>query len=301
VNALATPTDALRRTLPDVQTCVLQRAAGAFVYDVWRARCPAASSEAAPVLLIHGWGGTGSYWRSTAASLSALVDVVVPDLPGTGRSRRVGWAQNLYDQVDALIELLDHLHLDRVQVVGHSMGSAMALLLADAQPKRVERLVLTSLSFFVTPAQEQIYRAIMGVFSLTMGFRPAWLGNVPAMWRVMAMRYFHRLPDDVALLRQGWVDYLQLDKGTATACANNAPDAAIPQAGARVRVPVLLIACRQDQVMPPENVAFTARTIPDCDVRWIEECGHMPMIEQPDTYMALLRAFLTLECGEVGE
>jgi pimeloyl-ACP methyl ester carboxylesterase len=266
--------------------------AGQMVVDVWRAR---AASGAAPILLVHGWGGTGSYWKDTAALLSATTTVIVPDLPGTGRSQPVKRAQNMYDQVRALRDLLDYLKLDRVQVVGHSMGSAMALLLAEAQPERIERLILTSLSFFVTESQQQIYRVFMGAFALTMLFRPSWLENVPAMWRMMAARYFHRIPDDEAVLRQGWSDYLRLDYGTAIACAKNAADSSIPKAGANVRAPTLLIACRQDQVMPVENVEYTARTIPNCEVVWIDQCGHMPMIEQPDIYHAHLRRFLVLE------
>lgn len=265
---------------------------GQMMVDVWRART---ATDAAPILLVHGWGGTGTYWKNTAALLSATATVIVPDLPGTGRSQPVRHAQNMYDQVNALRELLDYLRLDRVQVVGHSMGSAMALLLNESQPERIERLVLTSLSFFVTEKQQQIYRVFMSAFALTMIFRPSWLENVPAMWRMMAARYFHQIPDDEAILKQGWSDYLRLDYGTAIACAKNAADSTIPKAGAKVRVPTLLIACRQDQVMPVENVEYTAQTIPNCEVAWIDQCGHMPMIEQADIYHAHLRRFLTLE------
>jgi pimeloyl-ACP methyl ester carboxylesterase len=276
-------------------TCRLERDAGTLVYDVWQADAPART--ATPILLIHGWGGTGTYWTNTAHRLAASPGaplVIVPDLPGTGRSQPVRRAQNMYDQVGALIDLLDAERLDRVQIVGHSMGSAMALLLADSQPERVERMALTSLSFFISPMQERIYRVVMHVFSLGMHFRAGWFEQIPGMARMMAAHYFHKIPDDAALLRQGLVDYLQLDLGTAIACANNASDSSIPAAGGRVRVPSLLIACRQDQVMPPQNVEHTARVIPNCRVEWIDQCGHIPMIEQPDIYMALLRDFLVL-------
>ena len=61
-----------------------------------------------------------------------------------------------------------------------------------------------------------------------------------------------------------------------------------------MQVPSLLVACRQDQVMPVENVDYSVSVIPDCQLHWIEECGHLPMVEKADEYMAILHDFLHL-------
>lgn len=273
-------------------TITLARSCGPLVVDVWE---PAIPADVAPILLIHGWGGTGSYWHETAFELSIGAKVIVPDLPGTGRSQPVCKTQRLADQVETLIDLLDELEVERVQVVGHSMGGAMALLLAAAQPQRVERVILTSLSFFLTRLQKRVYHGVMSVFKASMGLRRPWMVSVPGLTQAMAKRYFHNVPENPTLLRRGLRDFLELDAGTAVACADDAPTDAIPEAGAKVKAPVMLIACRQDRVMPPENVAFTAETIPNCQVRWIEDCGHMPMLEKPDEYLTLLRSFLRIE------
>jgi pimeloyl-ACP methyl ester carboxylesterase len=286
-------TDAL--VMHTKQTLTLNHARGPLVVDVWEPRRPTGEP---PVLLIHGWGGTGSYWRQTAHALSETVRVIVPDLLGTGRSQPVRKAQNMFDQVASLIDMLDELEIDRVQVVGHSMGGAMTLLLADAQPERVERIVLTSLCFFMTETQELIYRGAMSLFKLSMGFRSPWLATVPFMPQLMATRYFYRIPSDPKLLRQGLLDYLELDAKTAVACANDAANPAITAAGARVRTPTLLVACRQDRVMPVENVNFTVETIPNCELRWIDKCGHLPMVEKPEEYLQILRDFLRLGAPE---
>ena len=274
------------------RTLTLQQPHGPLVVDIWEPRRPAA--DVLPVLLIHGWGGSGSYWRETARALAETAQVIVPDLPGTGRSLPVKSAQNLFDQVANLEAMLDALALERVQVVGHSMGGAMALLLADAQPARVSRLVLTSLCFFLTEEQQLIYRTVMKIFNLSLPFRASWMGDLPLLPQLMARRYFYRVPDDPRLLRQGLDDYLGLDSATAAACARDAADEAIPAAGARLRLPVLLVACRQDRVMPVENVAHTAQVIPNCQVQWINKCGHMPMVEKPAKYLLILQEFLQL-------
>jgi pimeloyl-ACP methyl ester carboxylesterase len=273
----------------DVYTIDLPHAE--LVVDVWQAQQP---TDATPILLVHGWGGTGNYWKQTAFALSETATVYVPDLPGTGRSQPVSEAQNMFDQVATIAHLLDEFQLDRVQIVGHSMGGAMSVLLSAEQPERVERLVLTSLTFFMTREQEAIYARVMNAFELTMRFRPKWLAKVPGMTRVMGAQYFYRLPDDDALLQQGLQDYLDLDRPTAMACAKDATNVRIKNAGAHIQAPTLLIAARQDNMMPLENVNFTLDIIPDSDVCWIEECGHLPMVEKPDEYIAILRDFLVL-------
>lgn len=273
------------------QTIEFERALGPFVVDVWE---PDEPSNELPILLVHGWGGSGSYWRIAAERLSRTNRVIVPDLPGTGRSQPVATAQDMFDQVHNLARLLDYLELERVQVIGHSMGGAMTVLLADQQPDRLDNIVLTSLSFFMNDEQVQIYRNVMRGFKATFGFRNRSLANVPGMTNLLAGRYFYRIPNDRALLRQGLVEFLELDAGTASACADNAPDPRIREAGSRVQSPVLLIACRQDQVMPLENVDFTCEIIPDCRVIWMDECGHVPMVEKPDEFLGHVGGFLRL-------
>lgn len=278
-------------TEPTRQTVRVHHPYGPSVTDVWY---PPVDSGQVPVLLIHGWGGSGSYWQQTARTLAQAVRVIVPDLPGTGRSQPVKKTRNLYDQVRTISDILDHLEVEQVQIVGHSMGGAMAVLLSAQQPDRVTRLVLTSLTFFMTKRQENIYATVMGVFRWSMLFRPDWLTHVPGISQMMATHYFHRVPDDPPVLRQGLKDYLQLDRATALACAANATDPQITEAGYDVQAPTLLVASRQDQMMPLENVDFTCNIIPDCQVRWIEECGHLPMVEKPAEYMAILTDFLDL-------
>lgn len=273
------------------QTITLNLSDGPLVVDVWE---PRRKSDDLPILLVHGWGGSGSYWARTAHALSETALVIVPDLPGTGRSQPVRKAQSMFDQTDALASVLDEFELAQVNVVGHSMGSAMSLLLTDKYPDRVSRLILTSLAFFLNETQQQIYKTVMGAFNVVMGFRPNWLVNVPGLSYAMASRYFYRVPRDERVLRQGFLDYLELDAATARKCADDAVSPAIPEAGARIQTLTLLIACRQDRVMPVNNVAYTVDTIPNCQLHWIEKCGHLPMVEKPDEYLAVVRAFLAL-------
>lgn len=273
-----------------MQTITLQLDAGPIVADIYER-----SPELPTVLLIHGWGGSGRYWRGTVERLSDRFNFVVPDLPGVGRALPVRRPLDMFGQVVALEALLAHLGVQRAHVVGHSMGGGIAILLAAKRPELVERLVLTAISLFRSDAERAFFGTITEAAGAMMRLRATWMADMPFMTRQFAARFFHRVPNDDKVLREGFLDYLQMDHATALASARSASSAAIPEAAGRIQAPTLLVAAREDKVMPPANIPFTLSAIPGSRVRWIERCGHLPMIERADEYAAILGEFL----GEV--
>ncbi|GAB4203912.1 MAG: alpha/beta hydrolase [Roseiflexaceae bacterium] len=274
---------------PGMHTLTIDLEGDPLVADL---HVPPALPDAPPVLLIHGWGGSGRYWRDTIARLGHRFALIVPDLPGVGRSLPVRQPRDLFDQVAAVERLLAALHLTRVHVVGHSMGSGMAIVLAARRPELVERLVLTSISLFRSDLERAVFGAVTEVAGLVMAMRAPWMADVPLLTRQSASRYFYQVPDDPELLRAAFLDYLTMDQATAVASARSASSPEIAAAAARIQAPTLLVVTREDRLMPAANVAATAATIPDCRVRWFERCGHMPMIECADEYATLVEEFL---------
>ena len=96
---------------------------------------------AAPMVLVHGGGGDGSTWAGLAPGFARRRPVYIPDLRGMGRSERRG-PYSLTGFRDDLLALLDRLALDRVVLVGHSLGGFVSLLTTMAAPERVAALVL---------------------------------------------------------------------------------------------------------------------------------------------------------------
>lgn len=95
-----------------------------------------------PVVLIHAFASQSTSWNVVAAALAGRgFRVIAPDLRGHGRS---AWTDTyaLEDFEHDLIILLDTLELDRVSLVGHSLGGHLALRLAARMPDRVDRLVI---------------------------------------------------------------------------------------------------------------------------------------------------------------
>lgn len=97
-----------------------------------------------PVLLIHGLGDEADTWRHVLPLIYADYRVITPDLPGFGRSEKGKRKYTIPFFVDSMLELLDCLQIQRVVLVGHSMGAIITQTIALEHPERVERLVLIS-------------------------------------------------------------------------------------------------------------------------------------------------------------
>jgi len=100
-----------------------------------------------PVLLLHGFPDSSELWRHQMPHLvDAGLRVIAPDLRGFGRSDAPDRVEDyaLPKILGDVLGILDQLGLDRVRVVGHDWGAAVAWGLAALQPDRVERLVAVS-------------------------------------------------------------------------------------------------------------------------------------------------------------
>jgi pimeloyl-ACP methyl ester carboxylesterase len=97
--------------------------------------------EGPPLLFLHAAGGAGA-WHPFLGLLARRFDVVAPDHPGFGGSDDMPEVEAMDDLVYHYLDVLDRLGLERVNVVGGSLGGWLAAELAVHSPERVERLVL---------------------------------------------------------------------------------------------------------------------------------------------------------------
>jgi pyruvate dehydrogenase E2 component (dihydrolipoamide acetyltransferase) len=94
------------------------------------------------VLLLHGFGGDLDNWQLTYDALAVNRTVYALDLPGHGESTKRLQRGDLDDLTDAVAAFMDALEIERAHLVGHSMGGALAVALAQRQPARVATLTL---------------------------------------------------------------------------------------------------------------------------------------------------------------
>jgi pimeloyl-ACP methyl ester carboxylesterase len=97
-----------------------------------------------PLVHVHGFAISGSYLLPTAQALTHRATTVVPDLPGYGHSAAWGHALGIPSLAWAMLELLDALELERVVLIGNSMGGPVSLEVAHSAPERVAGIVLAS-------------------------------------------------------------------------------------------------------------------------------------------------------------
>ena len=109
---------------------------GALTVGIWNN-----SPDAPAVLAIHGITANHRCWPLLADHLPGA-RLIAPDLRGRGRSRDLGGPYGLEQHARDLVAVLDHLGLESVAVVAHSMGAFVAVLLAARFPDRVSSLTL---------------------------------------------------------------------------------------------------------------------------------------------------------------
>ena len=106
---------------------------------------PQNSAQAQPLMLLHGLFGSGDNWGTIAKHFSQHYRVISVDLRNHGRSPHSD-AQTYADMADDLFELCQTLGLDRIHLLGHSMGGKVAMQFATQYPDKVEKLMVVDMA-----------------------------------------------------------------------------------------------------------------------------------------------------------
>jgi pimeloyl-ACP methyl ester carboxylesterase len=248
-----------------------------------------------PVLLVHGLGGRWQTWLGNLPSLAGDRRVVALDLPGFGQSQLPVEAISVAGYVQTLERVCDLLELDAPLVAGHGLGGLLAAELALGHPERVGALALIG-----TPwdASDQVRaRAARITFSLSERLTNAAQRAAIARPRARALTFGAaiRHPDRVAPdLLYELLDGLRAPGGPGALRALR--DHGSAGALAELAVPALVVHGAGDLLVPAADGERLAVTIPGARLELFADCGHMPMLEHPRRFNALLARF----AGEAG-
>ncbi len=124
-----------------------------------------------PLILLHGLFGSGDNWGTVAKHLSQHYQVISVDLRNHGRSPHSA-SQNYSNMADDLLELCDALSLERIHLLGHSLGGKVAMQFATDHPDRLEKLIVADMAMRAyADAHTHLIDAMMGIDLTTLQSR----------------------------------------------------------------------------------------------------------------------------------
>lgn len=260
------------------------------------------------VLFIHGILGSQHQWAHLVDKMDDDHRVLVPDLFGHGESAKPLGDYSLSAHAAAMRDLLDHLGVERVTLVGHSLGGGIAMQFFYLFPERVERLVLVSsgglgrevnliLRSATLPGAKQVLSVLasapvlsqveaLGRGASKIGWRPG--ADIGAIWRG-----FSSLGDRES--RQAFLATTRavIDIGGQSVSAHDHLE------GAGLPISTMIVWGTKDRMIPVEHARSVQRSLPDCRVELFEGAGHFPHLDDPDRFARVLREFIA--SGTTGE
>ncbi|WP_052664090.1 alpha/beta fold hydrolase [Nitriliruptor alkaliphilus] len=287
---------------------------GTAVHVLRHDAAPGAPADAPTQLLVHGLGGSSTNWLEVIAPLAEHGPVLAPDLPGFGRTEPPHrTAARTGNNARFLRALLRTVGLERVVLHGNSMGGLLAVLLADLEPDRIERLIL------VDPALPGPVRAASRIAPRTLarfapfavpplgraGLRYAWRnGTGESLWQE-TIDFVHgdpsRISPEIAALgvenldwgrRQPWRLDGFVAAATSVVAAVTVGQRSLGQAVSRVEAPTLLLWGDADRLVGRPVIDHLRRRRPDWDAHVFETVGHVPQLEVPDAYLEVVTGWL---------
>ena len=231
--------------------------------------------EGEPIILLHGLFGNLSNWGSVAYEFTSTHRILIPRLPFYSHPVT---KQRLDDLVDYIEEFIETHALNKITLMGNSLGGHVALLYTWRHPEKVNKLVLAGSSglyensFGGSFPRVKDYEYIRGKVQSTF-YKPE-----------VATK---ELVDEVYETVQSRVKSLSIIGLARAAQRHN-----VTEILGQIRTPTLLIWGLQDTITPPEVALEFHDRLPVSEIIFLEHCGHVPMMEHSQLFNQHVRRFL---------
>jgi len=254
------------------------------------------------ILLIHGIGDNSTTWSTVQPKLAQRFTVIAPDLLGHGKSDKPRADYSVAAYANGMRDLLSVLEIDRVTVIGHSLGGGVAMQFAYQFPQLVERLILVGAGGVTKDVNIALRLA-----SLPMGSEALALLRLPlvlpalqvagrAAGAVLGSTGLGRdLPNVLRILAD-------LPEPTANSAFARTLRAVVDWRGQVVTmldrcyltqsVPVQLVWGAHDSVVPVSHAHLAHAAMPGSRLEIFEESGHFPFHDDPDRFVELVERFI---------
>ena len=229
------------------------------------------------IVLLHGYLETGAIWEQFAGLLTKTHRVLLPDLPGHGSSGIWGKVHSMDDLAGAIGSILDNEGIEKILLVGHSMGGYVTMAFAQLYPDRLSGYCLFHSTCFADSEEKKTNREREISLVLCNKKRQIINVNIP---KGFADSNLERLAD-------------QIDQAKKIALGNSDPGIIALLNGMKERpdrtvvlqdpsLPVLLIGGMRDNYIPGEVFEKLMDLAPHAEVLRLHESGHMGFMEEPE-------------------
>ena len=241
------------------------------------------SGSGAPLLLLHGWGGRADSFLPVTRDFSAARTVYAVDFPGHGNSPEPPAPWSVTEYMELIWAFIRRMDMTGCDIIAHSFGGRVALLLAVEHPEAVRRMVLTGCAGIKPPAtgkktlRARAYKTLRALADN--GLTRRLMGKRVDVWREKLVQKF------------GSADYKALSaamRPTFNRVIAQDLRGVLP----RIKASTLLIWGTEDRDTPLWMGEVMEKEIPDAALVRLEGCGHFAYLEQYADFRAIAWKFL---------
>ncbi len=248
----------------------------------------------APVVLVHGLGGCAANWVDVAPLLARSRRVLVPELPGHGRSAPLAAVPNLAVLADRIGALAEREGMAPAAYVGHSLGAVVAVRLALRRPEAVSALVLAAAAGISSTSRRAKWGLrILGIIGPRRLVAP-WADSVAESAFLRHLVFGRWGASDPLILSRaavdGFLEGTRLTSDSVSAARAVVVDDVRQDLG-ELRCPILVLWGARDNQLPVADAFEFARRL-DAPLRVIGDCGHLLIGERPDLCAEAIEEFL---------
>jgi 4,5:9,10-diseco-3-hydroxy-5,9,17-trioxoandrosta-1(10),2-diene-4-oate hydrolase len=251
-----------------------------------------------PLVMLHGGGPGASAWSNFESSLetfSGTFRTLLVDQPGFGASDKPPVVGNYYRfAADHVVALLDGLGIDKVHLLGNSLGGGTAMRLALTHPERVGRLVLMgpgglSLNLFHADPTEGVQRLMDFAAAPSREAMRAFISTMVVNQTIVTDDL---VEERYAAATAPGAPEAMASMGMSFWNPETAEDGMLWREAHRLRHPVLLTWGREDRVNPVDGAFAALKLIPRAELHVFPRCGHWAQIEAEEEFAELSVNFL---------
>lgn len=230
-------------------------------------------------VFLPGVGNPSSSWGNMLLSLNGEQNAIAIDLLGFGLSYIASDTPNYADNIQSVLTLLETNKIPQPWIlVGSSAGAIIGAEISRLKPSAVKALVITGFGYIQNPTSWWEY--LMDLSESPSKFMEAAYYRAPKLTKSL-----QKLIDGV-LSRAAYQSFL--DKGGFEFMQSCFQD---------VKVPTLIVAGEEDQIIPKADVLKLSEKLPDAKLDWLARCGHFPPSEQPEELLFLIQNFTKHNCS----